>query len=116
MEKEQKVQTIIAIYEAMEKNWEYSYLRKAAALCGFTSFDSARPQTWSDEMRRQGCGDLINGVVWDCSTDKFGKPINMHAELYRRFSDLLQDADAKAGFAVYMADYCENYHIREYVK
>lgn len=112
---EKNAKACIAIYEAMCNPFEYSYTRKAAELCGFTSFDAARPQQWSDNMRAQGCGDLLQGVVWDYSTDKFGKPVNIHAELFRAFSRFMEDSDTNAIFVAYVASYVDRFGIRQYL-
>lgn len=113
---QQKAKQAIAIWEAIENNWDFARTRKAAELSGFTSFDSARPQSWSDEMRKQGNGDLINGVVWDYTTNKFGAPVNLHAELYRQLSALMQEHEIKVLLCLHIGEYCTRYNLEQYAK
>ena len=113
---QKKAKQAISIWEAIENNWDFARTRKAAELSGFTSFDSARPQSWSDEMREQGNGDLINGVVWDYTTNKFGGPVNIHAELFRQLSALMQETEIKVILCLHIADYCTRYNLEQYAK
>lgn len=113
---QQKAKQAIAIWEAIENNWDFTKTRKALELSGFTSFDSARPQSWSDEMRKQGNGDLINGVVWDYTTNKFGSPVNIHAELFRQLSALMQEHEIKVLLCLHIGEYCTRYNLEQYAK